>query len=94
MGAISVADDGQAVVSETMRKRAEWMVLGLMVSIGLVLGLSGHWHGAVLMWVLSAVLEIGVWIDRRRGAGHHGERSERVESEAADGDQPETGSGE
>lgn len=89
-----MADDGQAVVSETMRKRAEWLVLGLMLSIGLVLGLLGHWHGAVLMWVLSAVLEIGVWIDRRRAGGHHGERSEREESEAADGDQPETGSGE
>ncbi len=74
-----------------MRKRAEWVVLGLMLAVSLVLGLSGHWHGTVLVLVLMAVLEIGVWIDRRIAAGHHMDREGREASEAADGDQPEAG---
>lgn len=77
-----------------MRKRAEWIVLGLMLSIGVILGLLGHWHGTLLMLALGGVLEIGVWVDRRRAAGHHVDRPEREGSEAADGDQPETGGNE
>ncbi|MHC1481192.1 hypothetical protein ACYJW8_13145 [Frateuria aurantia] len=72
-----------------MRKRAEWIVLGVLLLIGGMLAWLGHWRAVLLVGVLGAVLEIGVWIDRRIVAGHGASHAERDSPEAADGDEPE-----